>query len=302
MNVKSIYELGRKRGASGLHARLKHIDDRLVWFGFGLLQDHVTKFGISEVQGKIDLQTYRNLSSTPPPERRPGPAGHGAKAGAFERPEGFVALFDVPRSLDDLIDTKLPDARKENRLALEVLPPPVRAVEPDAVRALLAATELRTSCALVYQSLTSAEPRERVVCPHALVKASGRWHVRAFDFSRKAFIDLSLSRVLSSSPALGRTPVPFDLDDDWHVQVTVEFIPHPELSSSQKTAVLREFGMADGCLKIDVRRALLFYLLDETRLLNAVRQTDETLGRGSALWVRNVGNVTAELARMTFES
>jgi hypothetical protein len=29
------------------------------------------------VQCKIDIRTYRNLSSTPPPERKPGPAAAG---------------------------------------------------------------------------------------------------------------------------------------------------------------------------------------------------------------------------------
>jgi hypothetical protein len=75
-----------------------------------------------------------------------------------------------------------------------------------------------------------------------------------------------------------RAAVPAELNDDWHTLVTIEFIPHPSLSQPQKAAVSREYGMANGHLKMNVRRALLFYLLDEMRLLNAARQADERLG------------------------
>jgi hypothetical protein len=107
--VKSLYELSQKRGGVALRARLKHIDDRLIWFGFVRLTDHASKFGISQVQGKIDLQSYRNLSDTPPPERKPGPAASG-RVGTYERPEQFTPLFDTPGTLDDLVWTRLPDA------------------------------------------------------------------------------------------------------------------------------------------------------------------------------------------------
>jgi predicted DNA-binding transcriptional regulator YafY len=116
-----------------------------------------------------------------------------------------------------------------------LLSPPEHQIEPDDVRALLAATELRGSCRLKYQSMTSTEASERVVCPHAVVKASGRYHVRAFDFSRKRFRDFSLSRVLSSDSLPDHAPVPSTLDDDWHKTVEVEFVPHPRLSPTQRS-------------------------------------------------------------------
>jgi hypothetical protein len=305
MFVKSLSELSQKRGGSAFRARLKNIDDRLVWFGFVHLPDHAAKFGISDVQGKIDLQTYRNLSSTPPPERKPGPIGGNqgplTRPGTYERPEYFVPLFDTARSLDDLVATKLQDVRPESKLTLESVPLPSRAVEPDSVRALLAATELRESCVINYQSMTSALSRERIVCPHALVKASSRWHVRAFDFARKNFIDFTLSRVLSSSALVSQAPVPAELDDDWSGEVTVEFIAHPSLSDAQKIAVQHEFQMMDGCLKKTVRRALLFYLLDEMRLLTAVRRGDQELAKGISLWVNNLQQLSEELERMEIE-
>jgi hypothetical protein len=298
MSVKSLSEIDVMRGGPALKARLKYIDDRLVWFGFVRLVDYAAKFGISDVQGKIDIKTYRNLSPTPPPERKPGPASAGSSpAGTYGRPDGFVPLFEGRRSLDDLWLTRLEDARPDDSLSVERLAMPGRCIHPDGVRSLLAATELRESCRLGYQSMTSTETSDRTICPHALVKASGRYHVRAFDFSRKRFIDFSLSRVLSSMPLADDASVPSTLDDDWHAMIEVEFAPHPRLSAAQRLTIAREFGMVDGTTIVRVRRALLFYLLDEMRLLAAVRRLNADLA-DVAIWIKDARRIASELTSM----
>lgn len=290
------------RGGPALKARLKHVEDRLIWFGFLRVVDHAAKFGISDVQGKIDIKTYRNLSSTPPPERKPGPVGAGdLGAGTYVRPEKFVPIFELPGSLDDLWLTRFPDARSEEPLSIELLSAPEHRIEPDDVRALLAAAELRESCRVKYQSMTSSEASERTVCPHAVVKASGRYHVRAFDFTRKRFIDFSLSRVLSSHTLIGCPPVPSSLDDDWHATIEVEFVPHPRLSSTQRSTIAREYGMKQDLSVVRVKRALLFYLLDEMRLLKAVRRQDQDMA-DVPIWVKNSKMIADELASMESEN
>jgi hypothetical protein len=300
MSVKSLYELFLGRGGPALRARLQHIDDRFVWVGFVRLADHVAKFGISDVQGKIDLQTYRNFSATPPPDRRPGPAAaHNSLRGGpgiYERPERFTPLFEGRRSLDDFVETKLKDARELINSTFVAASPPTRFLDPDSIRAVLAAIELNECAKLSYQSMTSPTAGERVISPHSLVKASGRWHVRAFDYQRMAFVDFSLSRIAASSPTDEKSAVPCDLDSDWHSLVDVEFIPHPELSSDQKKMVASEFGMVKGQVTVSIRRALLFYLLDEMRLLTAVMRSDSELAKGTTLWIRNTEAVATELA------
>jgi hypothetical protein len=302
MTVKSLSELESLRGGAALKARLKHVDDRLKWFGFLRLADHAAKFGISDVQAKMDLKTYRYLSHSPPPERKPGPVSAGGLgAGTYLRPEKFVPIFDLPGSIDDLWLTRFPSTRPDEPVPFEVLSAPEHRIEPEDVRALLAATELRASCRLKYQSMTSGEASERVVCPHAVVKASGRYHVRAFDFSRKRFIDFSLSRVLSSDPLPDHAPVPATLDDDWHNTVHVEFLPHPRLSPTQRATIAREYGMQQGISVVTVRRAMLFYLLDEMRLLKAIRQHDKDLA-DVPVWVKNSEQIADELASMDDDS
>lgn len=298
MSVKSLSELQLQRGGAALRARLKHIDDRLVWLGFLRLAEHASKFGISDAQGKIDIRMYRNLSATPPPERKSGPAiAGGSPVGTYYRPEMFVPLFDGPPNLDDLWLTRLESAQPVGTLVVERLASISHAVEPDQVRALLSATELRQSCKMKYQSMTRAETSERIICPHALIKASSRYHVRAFDFTRKAFVDFSLSRVITSSEATDQSPVPSSLDDDWNTVLAVELVPHPRLSRAQRATIATEFGMKKDSFVLKVRRAMLFYLLDEMRLLTAIRHRDQNLADGP-IWLGDAASVGAELKSM----
>src|SRR5262249_2354293 len=147
--------LFRGRGGISLRARLQYIDDRFVWMGFVRLADHVAKFGISEVQGKIDLQTYRNFSSTPPPDGRPGPASQKTGPGISERPQPFLPLFEGPRTLDDFLQIPSMDAHKQKNLSFELTTLPTRVLDPDRVRPVLAAIEYRSCARLSYQSMTS---------------------------------------------------------------------------------------------------------------------------------------------------
>jgi hypothetical protein len=52
---------------------------------------------------------------------------------------------------------------------------------------------------------------------------------------------------------------------------------------------------------VRVRRALLFYLLDEMRLLAAVRRHDKDLAN-VPVWVKNARHIASELASMESES
>ncbi|MEH2474517.1 hypothetical protein V1281_004300 [Nitrobacteraceae bacterium AZCC 2161] len=305
MSVKSLYDLFEGRGGLALRARLQHLDDRFVWLGFVRLADHAAKFGISEVQGKIDLQTYRNLSTTPPPDRKPGPSTSSSQRfgpGVYECTEPFVPLFEGLRTLDEFLQIPALDAQKHATLSVEVVAPPTRVLDPVRVRPVLAAVECRQCVRVSYQSMTSEASADRIVSPHALIKASGRWHVRTFDYQRMTFLDLALSRIASAETTDDRQPVPSDLDGDWNSMVDIEFVPHPSLSDDQRKMVASEFGMRKGILKSSVRRALLFYTLDELRLLPAVSSADSELAKGATLWIKNAESVAAELKATKFSS
>jgi hypothetical protein len=96
-------------------------------------------------------------------------------------------------------------------------------------------------------------------------------------------------------------PVPSTLDDDWHKTVKVEFVPHPRLSPNQRSTIAREYGMKQGLSVITIRRAMLFYLLNEMRLLKAIRQQDKDLA-DVPVWVKNPKQIADELVSMEGEN
>ena len=59
--------------------------------------------------------------------------------------------------------------------------------------------------------------------------------------------------------------------------------------------------MDDGMTIVRVRRALLFYLLDEMRMLAAVRRLDEGLA-DVPVWVKDARRIASELTSMESES
>lgn len=66
--------------------------------------------------------------------------------------------------------------------------------------ALIGSYETRTALPIRYQSLTRAEPSQRVICPHHIVDHGPRVHVRAWDDRRRIFTDFDVGRILSAAP------------------------------------------------------------------------------------------------------
>jgi hypothetical protein len=55
-------------------------------------------------------------------------------------------------------------------------------------------------------------------------------------------------------------------DDAWHTTVRLVLAPHPKLAAAHRRAIALDYGMVDGTLKVECRRALLPYVLRHLRL------------------------------------
>ncbi len=103
-----------------------------------------------------------------------------------------------------------------------------------------------------------------------LLFSGTRWHARAYDESRDAFIDLVLQRILSTAAL--ELPAPRQPDDDkaWSHWVEVDVVPSRTLSASQAEVVAREFGMAQAgrgwVWKARMRECLVGYFIYLHRL------------------------------------
>lgn len=235
--------------------RLFHIDFRVCFLGQVTRGDLIDRFGISGAAATRDIALYRRLA--------PGNIDLDPSTKVYRATEGFRPLFphDPARALvavadglgDATVGPSVPHLRAEHPLHLN--PPRTEVLAP-----LTRAVAQGRAVAITYHSLTSGESLREIV-PHALVDTGVRWHVRAFDRRRGRFGDFVLTRISAATalPGAPRRGEDRECDDQWMRHVTLELVPHPALERPE--AVLRDYAMTDGALRVRLRAAVCGYAL-----------------------------------------
>jgi predicted DNA-binding transcriptional regulator YafY len=144
-----------------------------------------------------------------------------------------------------------------------VVPDLVRRVEPRTLQAILVAIERSEALEVNYQSLTKTEVR--LIAPHSLAFDGQRWHARCWCEKNKDFRDFVLTRILSLGTSRLSTSSPSD-DMEWISRVTLKISAHPDLNAAQRAAIEHDYGMTDGCLRVETRVAFAFYLIKRFNL------------------------------------
>ena len=113
--------------------------------------------------------------------------------------------------------------------------------------------------------MSSPEPARQWIAPHALAFDGTRWHARAWCHRASRFRDFVLTRIQDTH---GNRPSGIDTraDEDWNTFVIVEIDPDPDLTLSQRDAVVTDFGMEHGKLRKTIRRALVPYFVRHLRI------------------------------------
>jgi hypothetical protein len=244
----------------GVERRLEFIEFRLFWEGNVNRGDLMDAFGVSVNQASTDLNRYIGMA--------PKNMLYDKRARTYIRGTTFEPLFlkpDASRYLsqlrsvaDGILDRA--DAWIGQFPSYDATPTPVRGVNEETLRAVIAAIRRSEAIEVKYQSLSRPEPRWRWIAPHAIGFDGFRWHARAFCLTDQSFKDFLLSRIIETR---GTNPseVRPDGDVDWNERITLEIGPHPELSDTQQKVVALDYGMRGGRAKIHVRKALLYYTL-----------------------------------------
>jgi len=235
--------------------RLFHIDFRVEFLGVVSRGHLVRRFGLKEAAATRDLALYRSLA--------PDNLAFDQRAKIYRRASTFRPLFphDPAQTLtaladglgDDAVGEVAPHVRTER---------PLRLNHPDiaVIATVCRAIASERSIGIRYLSLTSGET-EREIVPFALVDTGVRWHARALDRRRERYLDFVLTRILSA--AEGREEPAFDAiregDAQWMRMVELELVPHPALA--HPAAVEKDYGMADGLLRVRMRAAVVGYAL-----------------------------------------
>ena len=250
----------------GQERRLEFIDFRLRWDSRLNRADLMEFFAISVPQASLDIAKYLELA--------PENAAYDRSGKVYLPTESFRPIYptnEPSRFLDELLARATGVLQPELSFlgwtpAIAVVPNPSRAVPVDTLVALLGAIRRKTTVSILYQSMSSTAPADRIVGPHALAHDGFRWHVRAYCHTRERFLDFVLARILGVSPA---NPSGTDgtADEAWHRQVRLVLAPNPALSAAHQRVIELDYGMTSGEVILECRQALLFYSLRRLGLL-----------------------------------
>jgi hypothetical protein len=238
--------------------RLAFISDRLVWEGRINRADLVARFGISPNQATADLRRFEAA--------HPGAFVYDTRAKTY-RAGPAIGAPDAAQAADLLRELRLiaEGVLLAQDGALSAPPPvglaeaPLRRVAPLCLQRVVTAIRERRMLTGGYRSMSSLDPRRRVLEPHALIFDGFRWHMRAFDRDDGAFKDFVLGRL--SEPVV-ENPAQSQAEDDvdWQEIVELVVVAHPGLPAAAREAIEMDYGMTGGQLRLTCRKALTWYV------------------------------------------
>ena len=236
--------------------RLAHIDFTLYFKGEANRNSVTERFGVAPSLATQDFARYREFA--------PDNVVYDEKRRMHIKSLSFQPLFeyDVSRTLSTL-SQGFGDGFMGNIKSVISCVSPFRLNKPDLslVATISEAICLRRPIRITYTSVENG-PSERVVVPHTIIDNGIRWHFRAFDRKNNDFRDFVITRVdsavLESSEVFEHEKI---LEDkQWQRIVELELIPHPSVKYPQ--TIMKDYGMVDGVLKIELRAPFVGYLLN----------------------------------------
>ncbi len=242
--------------------RLQYIEIMAWYAGVVTRSDVARAFGLSDPAATKDLKLYGDLA--------PGNLIYNHGVFGFVPGEGFTAAFAdlAPARALPVIAANLAVAGGPYGDALiyglptAALPLPARLPGARTVAAITRAIHGRRKLRVSYRSLSGRDSQApRILEPHTLVNTGLRWHVRAYSEDSCDFRDFVLSRIvgadcLETSAASGE-----QYDDDWVERVNLQLVPHLGLDAARRESLLLDYGAAGEIIEVNVRRALLGYVL-----------------------------------------
>lgn len=250
----------RVKGCWSVERRLEFIDFRLFWEGRINRRDLIEFFGVSVPQASSDLTQYQEMAkgnAVYDKNRKTYVAGPKFKPVFFE-PSADQYLSELRQIESSLLPEE--EAWAVRLPSYSIVPILRRRIEPDILRTILHAIRNGESLHAHYQSMSSSEPKDRWLAPHALGFDGSRWHARAWCFKRESFRDFVLARIVSTGDTRPSTVKPAE-DVGWQREVTLRISPHPALKDGKRRAIELDYGMSDGLLVVKTRVCLAFYCM-----------------------------------------
>lgn len=235
--------------------RLAFIDFCLQFVGRLARADLVNQFRIGLASCPRDINLYRELA----PDNMQ--LEHETKQ--YYRTNRFEPIFNhKPEVILHILRQGFGDGLSNNISQSEQRIEASRLIHPksEIIATLTRAMKNQHAVLCNYVSLSSGESI-RTIVPHAIANNGQRWHIRAYDRNSEEFRDFVCTRLQSVSEI--QSPVSSvegpEYDVSWNKIVDVKLIVHP--SVTHPNAIELDFGMVDGVLSLELREALLGYLM-----------------------------------------
>lgn len=284
----------------GARQRLEFIEFRLLWEGGVNRADITSYFGVSVPQASNDLSVYQELA--------PENIRYDKSEKRYFATDLFTPLFlkeDAGHYLMQLLSVAEGVSEPEETWlagvpSFDIIRMPRRNIDPSIWRVMLRSVRETKSIEIRYQSLSDSRPKPtwRWITPHAFGYDGHRWHVRAFCHIDLRFKDFLLPRILKTRE-IGEPLAAAQDDYVWNEFTTVIVKPHPGLTEDQQHVVAMDYGMGKNQLKIDIRLALLYYLL---KRLNLDFAEDKRPPREQHIVLANAGEVREALKRAQYQT
>lgn len=138
---------------------------------------------------------------------------------------------------------------------------PLRNINPLQVRPILRAVRENLAIDIGYISLSNPDYLDRIIQPHSLIFAGSSWHIRAYCKTNQDFRDFSLARFNGEAVFEGKATHSANHDERWNTFVDIVIEADPRFSDLQKQIREKDYQMENGRKVIQVRAALVNYLL-----------------------------------------
>ena len=257
-NVKMLDEI-----KFATRQRLQFIEVMAYYTGMISRSTLAKAYGISDPAATKDLKLYNDLA--------PDNLEYNPSVFSFVPTKDFDEVFaDLsPQSVLSMFAQNLltMDNPSGNTpiygITAEELPLPSRMPDKSIVAEIIRAMKTGSQLQVTYHSLSQREDveRSRIIEPHALINTGLRWHVRAYNHDSYDFRDFVLSRFTSAQQLPAAAESSQSYDDDWMETLQIKLKAHPGLDENQATALKYDYDMKSKHIEINVRRALVGYIL-----------------------------------------
>jgi hypothetical protein len=256
--------------------RLLFLDRCFTWRGVARRRDLTDRFGISTAQAANDFRAYLALITQNAPKYDAHLKAY--VAARDHQPIAPASMLDVFGVLDTAAEDGFPAA----------LPRAKRWLDPYIATVLHDAISNQRKVRIAYTSMSSGETSPQWVAPTRFMFDGESIHFRAYSYKRGEYRNFHPARIEPEDEYQTRgINEPLSFDAEWHTLSTIWLRPSMRLSPAQAAVVRREFGFSGEFQKVEVRKALEFYLdhrwglRDASARLERVKTEHTPLGNGS---------------------